>query len=131
MGSLTSKAVLAKAKGEPGRFSDGGGLYFVVPKSGTPYWMLRYTINKKRKEMTLGKLQDLSLADARTEAAVQMKQLREGFDPLVAKKRAQQASLNTVDELFEDWHKGNIKRLSGRVPGERKTNQPLGGLGRI
>lgn len=111
MGNLTSKAVLAKAKGEPGRFSDGGGLYFVVPKSGTPYWMLRYTINKKRKEMTLGKLQDLSLADARTEAAVQMKQLREGFDPLVAKKRAQQASLNTVDELFEDWHKGNIKRL--------------------
>ncbi len=30
MASLTSKSVNAKVKGEPGRFSDGGGLYLVV-----------------------------------------------------------------------------------------------------
>ena len=111
MGKLTAKEVSAKAKGKSGRFADGGGLYFVVPKSGQPYWMLRYTANKKRKEMTLGKLADLSLADARLEAALKMKQQREGLDPLLAKKRQQQAQIKTVDDLFEDWHLGNIKRL--------------------
>lgn len=49
MASLTSKSVNAKVKGEPGRFSDGGGLYLVVPKVGSAYWMLRFTSNKKRR----------------------------------------------------------------------------------
>lgn len=111
MASLTSKSVSAKVKGEPGRFSDGGGLYLVVPKVGSAYWMLRFTSNKKRKEMTIGRVDDLSLADARTEAALKMKQLREGLDPLVAKQRSQYDSIHTVDDLFADWHEGNIKRL--------------------
>ena len=111
MASLTSKTVNAKVKGEPGRFSDGGGLYLVVPKVGQAYWMLRFTSNKKRKEMTIGRVEDLPLADARTEAALQMKQHREGLDPLIAKQRAKYESIHSVDDLFADWHEGNIKRL--------------------
>ncbi|MFS1425289.1 tyrosine-type recombinase/integrase [Shewanella sp. 10N.286.48.B5] len=119
MGKLTAKEVAAKTKGEPGRFADGEGLYFVVPKSGKPFWMLRYTANKKRKEMTLAKYSDLSLADARAEAAIKMKQFRDGLDPLVAKKRAEQAEIKTVDALFADWHLGNIKRLKHHEIPER------------
>ena len=111
MASLTSKIVSTKIKGEPGRFSDGGGLYLVVPKVGSAYWMLRFTSNKKRKEMTLGRVHDLSLADARTEAALKMKQHREGLDPLIAKQRAKYDSIYSVNDLFADWHEGNIKRL--------------------
>lgn len=119
MGKLTAKEVAAKSKGEPGRFADGEGLYFVVPKSGKPFWMLRYTANKKRKEMTLAKYSDLSLADARAEAAIKMKQLRDGLDPLIAKKRAKQAEIKTVDDLFADWHLGNINRLKHHEIPER------------
>lgn len=54
--------------------------------------MLRYTSNKK----TLGKLMDLSLA----EAAIKKKQLREGFDPLLLGRRSDQAKASTVDDLF-------------------------------
>lgn len=111
MAELTSKAVSAKIRGEPGRFADGNGLYLVVPKRGRAHWMLRYTSNAKRKEMTLGKVEDLSLADARIKAALQMKQLREGLDPLVAKRRAESSSITCVDDLFNDWHEGNVKRL--------------------
>ncbi|MFC1502940.1 tyrosine-type recombinase/integrase [Pseudomonadota bacterium] len=111
MGKLTVKEIQAKSKGNPGRFADGEGLYFVVPKAGRPYWMLRYTANKKRKEMTLGKYSDLSLADARAEVAIKMKQHREGLDPLLAKQRAEQVSIKTVNDLFNDWHQGNVKRL--------------------
>jgi hypothetical protein len=86
---LTVKEVESKSnKIQVGRYADGGGLYFVVPKSGTSYWMLRYTSNKKRKEMTLGKYSDISLKDARFEAATKMKQSREGADPLLVRKRA-------------------------------------------
>ena len=112
VGKLTVKQIEAKAKkGEVGRFADGGGLYFVVPKSGTAYWMLRYTSNQKRKEMTIGKYADLSLKDARFEAARKMKQLREGLDPLLARQRAEQESIKTVNDLFNEWYKELSKRL--------------------
>lgn len=81
MTKLTSKLVAAKVKGKPGDFSDGGGLYLVVPKRGRSYWVLRYTVNSKRKKMTLAPVDELSLADARVEAALKKKQLREGPDP--------------------------------------------------
>ncbi len=103
MSKLTAREVTSKAKGEPGRFSDGAGLYFVVPKSGQSYWMLRFTAKQKRKEMTLGRYGELSLADARSEAAIKMKQIREGFDPLAARKRLQHATITTMDDLFNDW----------------------------
>jgi len=110
--SLTVKEIQSKVnKNLVGRYADGGGLYFVVPKSGSAYWMLRYTSNRKRKEMTLGKYSDLSLKDARFEASAKMKQLREGVDPLLAKRRAGQENIQTVDQLFDDWYSTLVSRL--------------------
>ncbi|MBA6257443.1 MULTISPECIES: tyrosine-type recombinase/integrase [unclassified Colwellia] len=111
MGKLTVKAVEAKIKGVPGRFADGDGLYLVVPKSGKPYWMLRYTANSKRKEMTLSRCADLSLADARAKAAETSFQHRNGLDPLLARKREAQISIKTVDDLFADWYPTLVKKL--------------------
>jgi len=102
---LTVKSIQSKiANNDVRKHPDGDGLYFVIPKSGSPYWMLRYTaVNKKRKEMTLGKYADMTLKEARYEAATKKKQHREGLDPLLAKKRAEQESIKTVDDLFNDW----------------------------
>ncbi len=97
MSQLTVKKVeaLIKAGGEKTkRHGDGGGLYLVVPHSGYPSWMLRFTSNKKRREMTLGKVSDISLHDARLLAAEKMKQVRDGFDPLIQRKRAEQEKKN-------------------------------------
>lgn len=112
MGSLTVKKVESLIKGIPGKYADGGGLYLAVPKSGLPFWFLRYSINGKRREMTLAKCANLSLAEARAEAVMQKKQLVvEKVDPLFLKQRAKQHKMQTVDDLFVDWHKGNVKRL--------------------
>lgn len=112
MANLTAKKVESLIKGDPGRFADGGGLYLCVPKSGKSFWFIRYTANSKRREMTLGQCIDLSLSEARAEAAIQMKQLRvENVDPLFLKQRAKQEKINTVNDLFTDWHKSNVKRL--------------------
>jgi len=109
---LTVKTIQSKvSKNDVGKHADGGGLYFVVPKSGAPYWMLRYTYNKKRKEMTLGKLNDLSLQDARYEASAKMKLARDGKDPLLEKKRVEQDSIVTVNDLFEDWFATVTQRI--------------------
>lgn len=81
MAKLTVKKVesLIKAGGnKTQRYADGDGLYLVVPSSGTASWMLRFTSNKKRREMTLAKVKDLTLANARLEAATKMKQVRDG-----------------------------------------------------
>ena len=55
VGSLNAKKVQSLVKdGSSGRHSDGGGLYLMVPKKGAPYWMLRYSLLGKRREMSLG-----------------------------------------------------------------------------
>ncbi len=112
MGSLTVKEIEAKLRQSAiGRHADGDGLYLVIPKSGDPYWMLRYSYAGKRKEMTLAKYSDLKLADARLKAAEQMKQVRLGSDPIQVKRQAAQTRVDTVQDLFDDWYSGLEKRL--------------------
>ncbi|MEN3160319.1 tyrosine-type recombinase/integrase [Alkalimonas sp. NCh-2] len=112
MGSLTAKKVESLIKGKPGRYADGEGLYLCVPKSGKSFWFLRYTASGKRREMTLGQCAHMSLSEARAEAVTQKKHLVvEKVDPLFLKQRAKQHKLHTVDDLFAEWHKGNVKRL--------------------
>jgi integrase len=111
LGKLTVKQVNSLVNGISARYADGDGLYLVVPKSGKPYWMLRYTANCKRREMTLGNIQMLSLAEARSLAAEKKRIQFNGLDPLFARQRESQHNFNTMDDLFDDWHEGLKKRL--------------------
>lgn len=118
MGSFTAKKVQSLIKdGTPGRYSDGNGLYLMIPKKGSPYWMHRYTFSGKRRELTLEKCDDLSLADARLKAAEAQKAIRNGVDPVEERKREDQIAIHTVGELFDDWYHDLEKRLKHpRIP---------------
>ena len=110
--SITAKQIQSFIKGGPKRHPIGGGLYLVVRNSATPYWMLRYTAYGKRKEMTLGKYPDLSLADAKADAAIKKREINLGTDPLITRQRIKEQSIKLVDDLFEDWYINDIaKRL--------------------
>ncbi|EJG0618037.1 tyrosine-type recombinase/integrase [Vibrio parahaemolyticus] len=110
--SLNAKQLQAKISAkETGRYSIGEGLYLMIPKSGKPYWMLRYTFNSKRKEMTIAKHGELSLKEAKAEAALLRKKLLEGINPLAERKKEQATVIKTVDDLFEDWYKTLEPRL--------------------
>ena len=112
MGKLTARSALSIVKsGKVGTYGDGSGLSLVIPKEGLPYWALRYTKDSKRKSMTLGKFEHLTLADARTEAGNHKKQIRDGIDPLAERKREQQIVIKTVNDLFADWYESLQKRL--------------------
>lgn len=112
MGNLTVNQVKAIVKDQKtGRHADGDGFYLMIPRIGRPYWMLRYTLFKKRKEVTIGKVDELSLADARLKASELRKQISEGINPIAERKRSKQADIQIIDDLFEDWYKELSKRL--------------------
>ena len=87
-GKLTALAV-AKLMRErkPGLKGDGGGLCVQDGSS----WVFRYWRNGRDRWMGLGSLSDLTLAEARVEAQEQRKLLRNGIDPIEARKAAQAA----------------------------------------
>ena len=49
----------------PGSYTDGGGLMLKVHKSGGRQWLLRLTVNGKRRNMGLGGYPAVGLAEAR------------------------------------------------------------------
>lgn len=77
--------------------------------------MLRYTAHTKRREITLGKVSIVSLAEARSLAEDVRKKVIAGDDPIAERKLNRPKALTTVNELFEDWHKDLVKRL--KYPG--------------
>jgi Arm DNA-binding domain len=57
-----------KSLSAPGRYGDGNGLYLIVDPSGAKRWVLRTVIQGKRRDIGLGGLRLVSLADARAKA---------------------------------------------------------------
>lgn len=81
---LSSRSLASKTK--RGRYADGGGLYLQVSDNEAKSWLFRFMLNGKSRQMGLGSLHTISLAEARDEALLCRKQLRDGFDPIEARK---------------------------------------------
>lgn len=77
----------------PGYHADGGGLYLQVSDSGTKSWIFRYTLSGRTREMGLGSLATVTLADARKRATSYRGLLHDKIDPIRARsaERAQHA----------------------------------------
>lgn len=89
----------------------GDGLYLRRLPSGTRKWVLRYTnIAKKRVWFTIGSYPHLSLAQARGEAARLNADVENGKDPSAERKRDQQETIKTVEQLFLDWYQHDVSR---------------------
>ena len=84
---LTALAV-NRAK-EPGYYGDGGGLYLQVSRTGTKSWIFRYVRAGKERQMGLGPLHTVSLAQAREHARKCRSMLLAGADPLEARRAEQ------------------------------------------
>lgn len=65
-----------------GKYEDGGGLRLIVSQTGAKKWVLRFTINSKRREMGLGSFPAVGLADAREKSTKYRKQVKDGIDPI-------------------------------------------------
>ncbi len=80
---LTARGV--QSKGKPGYYADGGGLYLQVSRAGTKSWLFRFSRDGRAREMGLGPLHAVSLAQARDKALGCRQLLAEGSDPIDAR----------------------------------------------
>jgi integrase len=76
----------------PGKYEDGGGLRIVVSDTNAKKWVLRVTIDGKRREMGLGSYPDVSLARARELASEYRQLAKAGSDPILARQTARGAT---------------------------------------
>jgi integrase len=102
----------------PGLYHDGGGLYLQVTPSGAKSWVLRYMLRGKAREMGLGSVALVSLADARTRAVEARRLCLDGIDP-IDHRRAERdakaladAKAKTFEECFEAWMKAHSRGWS-------------------
>ncbi len=94
---------------EAGLHSDGGGLNLRVTAKGGKFWVYRFMLNKKAREMGLGALHSLTLADARKKATECRKLVADGIDPIKArddintKSRLEAARVQTFKQCAEAY----------------------------
>lgn len=85
-------AVTVAAAKLPGYYGDGAGLWLQVSPAGTKSWIYRFTMTGRQREMGLGPLHTVGLADARKRAKVCRQQVLDGIDPIAARDAARQAA---------------------------------------
>ena len=77
---------------KPGMYGDGAGLWLQVRSAASKSWLFRYSLNKKSREMGLGSLNAISLAEARAMATDCRKLLIRGIDPIEARMSERSAA---------------------------------------
>src|SRR5579864_7075605 len=87
----------AKARGY---LADGLGLYLQISSKGAKSWVFRFRDAGRLREMGLGSVHSVTLADAREAAFLCRKQRQAGVDPIVARDTArQQAKLDEAKAM--------------------------------
>jgi len=107
---FTARGISALTK--PGLHADGGGLYVRVEPSGAKRFAILFQWRGRRKEMGLGSVLDITLAEAREAALQARRQVREGINPIDDRRRLRAAegvqtfgelADQLVDELSHGW----------------------------
>src|SRR5262245_46703557 len=111
----------------PGRYADGGGLYLVVKPGPRRSWAFLYRRGAKATELGLGSVKDVSLVDARKEAAVLRNVLAQDGDPRAyrARRVQEQALLDARSITFEAAARNYHGRHSPKWHSERYGQQWL------
>ena len=93
---------------QPGKYSDGGGLWLHKRPDGGAQWFLRVTVFGNRREMGLGSVRDVSLKEARELADKWRSVAKQDKDPIKERERERREAarerhtLATVaDQAFE------------------------------
>lgn len=105
---------------EPGFYGDGNGLYLKVDASGAKRWIQRIVIHGKRRDVGLGSVALVSLAEAREKAVEQRKLAREGGDPVATKRRS--SALLTFDQVAAKVHELNAPTWRNAKHGQQWSN---------
>lgn len=98
-----------------GKHSDGGNLIFVVDEGGARRWMVRYQLERRRREMGLGGYPEIGLAEARAAAHAANEMLARRVDPLEYRKaqaaaaKAARAALESFGAFADRWYAEKVE----------------------
>lgn len=101
------------------RLSDGDGLYLLINPNGAKWWRLDYSINGKRKTLSVGVYPEIGLKEARDRADEARRLVATGTDPSNIRKankaeqiKAQEAdrriaeglpAIDSFEEIAREW----------------------------
>ena len=129
MGNVNRLTALQVQKlSKPGYHADGAGLHLCVKATGGKSWIFRYRFGGKEREMGLGPLHTVSLAEAREKALAQRKMLLDGVDPLAAKhasevqRKLAEASVITFDTAATSYIASHRAGWKNEKHAEQWTN---------
>ncbi|MEM9496583.1 MAG: integrase arm-type DNA-binding domain-containing protein [Pseudomonadota bacterium] len=100
----------------PGKYNDGGGLWFHKRQDGGAQWFLRYTLFGRRHEMGLGGFPDISLKAARDEADKWRSVVRGGKDAIKERERQRreaEQNLHILNDIARDAFESRKAELKG------------------
>jgi integrase len=101
---------------EPGKHSDGGGLWLHQREGGKGQWVLRLTVHGRRREMGLGSTQDVSLKAARDLAAKWRAMAALEIDPIKQREKERREALRNLHllkDIAEDAFNSRKAELKG------------------
>lgn len=121
MGKLTFQKINhAKPREKQYKLADGLGLNLLVKPNGSKLWQGKYRFGGKEKTHSMGVFPEVSISDARAAWKSTRRELKNGTDPSVARKKAKLASFtiseNTFHAVAEDWF---VIKLSDKSKGHR------------
>lgn len=104
MGKLT--ALKIRSLTEPGRYSDGDGLFLEINGKGAASWILRVQNNGKRQDIGLGSSKVVSLKEAREAAFATRQKIAQGIDPVADRKQERQVipTFRRAAEMVHEEH---------------------------
>ena len=110
------KAAKPSDTGKKIKLFDGNSLYLEVTPAGGKIFRMRYRIDGKDKDFTIGKYPAVSLVEARQAAENARRMIAQEQDPSAMKQQAKQerktALLNTFANVTKAWHEKTTKRKS-------------------
>jgi integrase len=100
--------------GTPLAKADGNGLTFTLSAAGLAGWILRYRHGGRRRELSIGRYPDISLADARGIATIKRAEIMQGGNPAADKQKAKSIAAKdwTVRELVKDYRAKKLVSLA-------------------
>ncbi len=106
----TTQIKAAKPAEKEYTLQDGGGLFLVIKPSGSKLWRFNYyrPSNKKRTIISLGSLDEVSLADARKRRSEYRTLIAAGTDPQEYERQKLEAEArrqgNTFENVAASWY---------------------------
>ena len=97
---LDTQCRKARAHNKVYRLRDGGGLFLQVLPDGRKYWQVRYTYDGRERLLQIGPYPAITLEAARKALVIHRAVLRQGKDPVVARKIDKLQQVRTTNESF-------------------------------